>query len=105
MYPLYHFTISSPQNIAIKVPTTKNGPKGMALFKAFFFINMKIIPQIAPRVKANNKATKILGQPSIKPMRNASFASPPPMPSPFVAKIMLKKKTLDTIAAKIKLII
>lgn len=78
----YQLIILSLQNIAIKVPVTKKGPKGISDFKVFLPEIINPTPIIAPIKKAENKATKILGQPKIKPIKKAIFTSPTPIHLP-----------------------
>ena len=88
----YQLTNCGPQNNAINVPITKNGPKGTSL--CIFFLPAKISPTpiIAPIKKAKNKATKIFGQPKNKPIKNASLMSPIPIQRPRDIKTIAKKK-------------
>lgn len=88
----------------MKVPTTKNGPKGTSDFKVLFLEIINPVPIIAPVRKAKNRATKMLGQPRKSPIKKANFISPIPMPFPRDAKTMTRKKLAAKIALK-KLII
>ena len=78
--------------MAITVPPAKNGPKGISDFRVFFFKIIKIMETKAPIRKAKNKATKILGQPRIKPINKANFMSPTPIHLPLETKTIARKK-------------
>ena len=53
---------------------------------------------IDPEIEAKNIARKTKGQPKINPIKKPSFASPPPIPCPFVKTIITKKNPNATIA-------
>ena len=89
--------IISPQNNAINVPVTKNGPKGTSDFKVFLPEIISPTPIIAPKKKAENKATRILGKPKIKPIKMANLKSPRPIQRPLESKIIAKKKNAGKI--------
>lgn len=83
------------------VPKTRKGPKGIMLFAFFFFPIIKATPMIDPKTEARKIAKKTRGQPKINPIKKPSFASPPPIPFPFVKIIIAKKKPNEKNAAKI----
>lgn len=89
----YQLITFSPKNIAINVPVTKKGPKGTSDFIVFFFKIINPIPIIAPKRKAENKATKILGNPSKSPIKKANFISPTPIHLPREIRTIKKKKS------------
>ena len=95
----YQLIILSPQNIAKKVPVTKNGPKGTSLFRVFLPDIINPTPIIAPLEKAKNKANKIFGKPRNKPIKKANFTSPRPIHLPRENKIIARKKALTIKAA------
>ena len=95
--------IVCPQNKAMNVPATRNGPKGTSDFIFFFFKRINPIPIIAPEKKATNKATKISIQPRKSPIKKASLMSPIPMPLPRVSRTIAKKNPAAPRALKIKL--
>lgn len=70
--------ISFAQNIARKVPVTKNGPKGTSDLRVFLPAIISPSPTRAPIKKAKNKATKILGEPKKRPIKKANLTSPKP---------------------------
>ena len=55
--------------MAMMVPITKKGPKGISLFKPFLPNKINPIPIIAPIKKAENKAAKIFGKPIKIPIK------------------------------------
>ena len=75
----------------MKVPMTKNGPKGTSDFKVFLPKIISAIPIIAPIKKAENKATMILGQPRTSPIKKASLISPTPIQRPLDINTISKK--------------
>src|SRR4030067_3330323 len=75
----YRSIISRPQNIAISSPMLKNGPKGTLSPNRFLPISISITATIAPVKKLIKPATLVAGQPTARPMRKASFKSPPPL--------------------------
>ena len=88
--------------MATKVPTIKNGPKGISLFNPFFLKTISITPIIAPKKNAKNRATKTLGKPNKSPIKTASFTSPKPIHLPFeIRKIERKKPDAITTARKL----
>ena len=99
----YQFTIFSPQNRAMKVPVTRNCPNGTSLFRVFLFNKINPIPIIAPIRKAKKSATRILGKPSKKPIKKASFISPTPIHLPREIKTIARKKPAAPRAAYIVL--
>ena len=84
--------ISLPQNKAINVPVTKNGPNGISLFRPFLLARISPIPIIAPKKKAKNRATRIFGKPRKRPIKKANFTSPQPIHFPLEIKIIARKK-------------
>ena len=79
----------------MKVPATKNGPKGISDFIFFLPLIIKQIPRIAPIKKAKNKATTIPGKPSNNPIKNPSLISPIPIPLPLVTKTNKRKNKAE----------
>ena len=94
----YQLSIWLPKKKAVKVPVIKKGPKGTSDFKVFLPDNINPIPIIAPRKKAKNKPTKILGNPKINPIKKASFMSPPPIHLPLEINTIKKKKIAAPLA-------
>ena len=82
------------------MPVIKNGPKGISDLRVFLPENISPNPIIAPRKKAKNRATRILGNPKISPIKKASFISPIPIHFPRETKTISKKKTEAKIADK-----
>ena len=87
----YQSTICFPQNIAKKVPDTRNGPKGTSDFKVFLPAIINPAPIIAPIKKAENRATTISGHPSNKPINIANLKSPSPIQWPLEITIIAKR--------------
>ena len=58
------------------------------------------MPTKAPIKKAKNKATRILGQPTTRPIKKASLMSPIPIQRPLETKTISKKKAADRKADK-----
>ena len=87
----YHLVISSPQNSAVNVPTTKNGPKGIMLFIFFLPTAIRYSPAMDPKIKEEKTANKIAGHPKIIPIKKPNFTSPPPIPLPLVKRTIAKK--------------
>ena len=81
-----------PQNNAKNVPAIKNGPKGISLFKVFLLKIIPAVPIIAPKKNAKNNATRILGNPSKRPIKIASFTSPKPIHLPPETRKIARKK-------------
>ena len=81
-----------PKNSAKNVPKTKNGPKGISLFKFFLCKTISITPIIAPKKNAKNSAVKTFGRPSKNPIKTANFTSPKPIHFPFEIKKIARKK-------------
>jgi len=98
----YQLIIRSPQNIAKKVPVTKNGPKGTSLFRVFLPDIINPIPIIAPIEKAKNRANKIFGKPRNKPIKKANFTSPRPSHLPWEIKTIAKKNPAAPRALRIE---
>ena len=96
----YQLTNCCPQSSAMKVPVIRNGPKGISLFKLLPFKNINVNPIIAPKKNAKNRATRIFGQPSKRPIKIASFTSPKPIALPFDIKNIAKKNPDPTTIAK-----
>lgn len=88
----YQFTILFPKKRAIKVPTTKNGPKGTLLFKLFLPAKINPIPIIAPIENAKNKATKTLGKFRKRPIKKVNLTSPKPNHLPRERRKIKRKK-------------
>lgn len=78
--------IKSERKKEIVAPRTKNGPKAIWLFRDFLPSPINIIPNMAPIIKANIKATIANGKLKNKPIKNANLASPRPMALPFEKK-------------------
>lgn len=76
----------------MRLPKTKNGPKGIDCPKCFFPEIIKKIEKIAPVRKDNINATKDRGNPKANPINPPSFTSPPPIPLPLVKIISKVKK-------------
>ena len=83
-----------------RVAPAKKGPKGICDFMVFLPATIKVIPTIAPLIKAKNKAKRILGQPKIKPIKPANLTSPKPSHLPLETRTKNKKKPLASKAAK-----
>ena len=88
---MYQLTIFPPKNNANKVPVTKNGPNGTSDFNFFLREIINATPIIAPIKKAENKATKILGQPRKRPIKKATLISPIPIHLPLDHKTIARK--------------
>ncbi len=87
--------------MAIIVPVTKKGPKGISLFKPFLPNKINPIPIIAPIKKAENKAAKIFGKPIKIPMKKTNFTSPNPIHLPLeIRKIKRKNRKAPSAAYK-----
>ena len=87
--------------MAMIVPATKKGPKGISLFKPFLPNKINPIPIIAPIKKAKNKAAKIFGNPIKIPMKKTNFTSPNPIHLPLeIRKIKRKNKEATSAAYK-----
>lgn len=87
----YQLVNASPKNNAKNVPVTKNGPKGTSEDNFFLPATISPVPIMAPMKKAENKATKISGQPKNKPIKKASFISPTPIHLPRETKTIARK--------------
>ena len=89
---MYQLIISFPKNKAINVPITKKGAKGTWLFKVFLPKAINPISIIAPIKKAENRATKILGQLKKSPIKKPNLTSPNPIQRPRDISQKRKKK-------------
>ena len=98
----YQLIISLPKNKAKNVPTTKNGPKGTSLCNVFLPKIIIPMPIIAPLKKAENKPTKIFGQPRIKPIRKTSLTSASPIHLPREIRNIVPKNNAAPRALKIE---
>lgn len=98
---IYQAIISSPNNIARKVPTIKNGAKGTSLFRPFFPNIINSNPIIAPNKNAKNNPAKMLGNPKINPNKIANFTSPNPIHLPEEIRNINKKNSAAPMPAKI----
>ena len=84
------------------MPVIKNGPKGISDLRVFLPENINPSPIIAPRKKAKNRATRILGNPKIRPIKKASLMSPMPIHFPREIKTINKKNAAAPKALKIE---
>lgn len=90
----------SPNKKLINTPKLKKGPKGTVLpFNFFLCTTTSIIEMTAPVKNAPYNATTDNQGPSKKPITNAYFTSPNPIPRPLVSANIIKKNKKQTTPA------
>lgn len=86
----------------MKVPATKNGPKGTSDLSFFFLAAINPMPTADPMKKDRKRAAAMPGKPKIRPIKKANFISPSPIHFPREIRTIAAKKAAAPRALKIE---